>query len=361
MRGDRPSRIFLQVHRWLGLAAGLYVVVVCATGAALVFRIDMQRALHPHLFTPSASGPLAEPVAVMESVRRAYPQHRLSGVDAPTTVRPTYLAYVTRDAEFRTVLIDPVTTAVLGELPEHPAIRNLQQLHYNLLGGRTGRTINGMGAFGILIICATGLVIWWPGTAAWRRGFVIDLTRDSRRITWELHRAIGAWSVVWLAMFAVTALSFVFPAAFRSIVQALSPVTVARSPQSATPTGRLAPSWPQMLDRARTAAPGKPVARVVLPVGERGAFLVMFADRSPTPASSRLTSVYLDPYTGERLAHASGARTWGDAVMARMTPWHVGGVGGQAGRVIWFLFGLAPAVLYVTGLLIWWRRVARPR
>ncbi len=349
-------RLLFQLHLWLGLLTGLYVAIICLTGAALVFRIDLQRALHPHLFTPGAAGPLADPVAVMESVRQAYPQHRLSGVDAPTTVRPTYLAYVTRGAEFRTVLIDPVTTAVLGELPAHPVIHNLQQLHYNLLGGRTGRLINGLGAFGILILCATGVVIWWPGTAAWRRGFVIDFRRDARRITWALHRAIGAWSVAFILMFAVTGWSLVFPAGFRSVVNRLSPVTAMRSPQSGTPSGNPTPSWPQMLDRARSFAPGQPVARVVLPFGERGAFLVMFAERSPTPASVELTPIYLDQYSGERIAATAAPRSWGDALIARMTPWHVGGIGGQAGRVMWFLFGLAPAVLFVTGLLTWWRR-----
>ena len=336
-------RLLFQLHLWLGLLTGLYVAIICLTGAALVFRIDMQRALYPHLFNPSADGPLADPAAVMESVSRAYPHHRLSGVDAPTTVRPTYLAYVTSDAEFRTVLIDPVTTAVLGELPEHPAIRTLQQLHYNLLGGRTGRTINGIGAIGILILCASGLVIWWPGARASR----------GRR---TLHRAVGIWSVAFILMFAITALSFVFPAGFRSVVSGLSPVTAMRSPQSGAPSGTPTPSWPQMLDHARPFAPGQPVARVVLPFGERGAFLVMFADRSPTPAGSELTAVHLDQYTGERLVTSANARSWGDALMARTTPWHVGGVGGQAGRVIWFLFGLAPAVLFVTGLMIWWRR-----
>jgi uncharacterized iron-regulated membrane protein len=335
------------------------VVVVCVSGAALVFRIDMQRALDPRLFTPSAAGPLADPVAVMESVSRAYPQHQLSGVEPPTTLRPTYLAYVTRGNEFRTVLIDPVSTVVLGDLPDRQSIRTLQNLHYNLLGGRTGRTINGVGAFGILLLCVTGLVIWWPGAKAWRRGFVVR--RGGRRVLWELHRAIGIWSVLFIAMSAVTGLAFLFPAGFRSVVNRISPITVARSPQSGEPSLATPPSWRQMIDRARPYAPGQAVARVVLPFGERGAFLVMFARQSPTPAGSELTPVYLDQYTGERLATATGARSWGDAVMSRMTPLHVGGVGGQAGRVAWFLFGLAPAVLYVTGMIVWWRRVVRPR
>ncbi len=39
-----------------------------------------------------------------------------------------------------------------------------------------------------------------------------------------------------------------------------------------------------MIAIAQREHPGGHVARVVLPFGERGAFLVMFADRSPTPA-----------------------------------------------------------------------------
>ena len=360
-------RVFVQVHLWLGVLIGLYVVVVCVSGAALVFRIDLQRALDPHLFTPSTAGPLADPVAVMESVSRAYPQHKLSGVDAPTTLRPTYLAYVTSGNEFRTVLIDPVSTVVLGDLPDRPAIRTLQNLHYNLLGGRTGRTINGIGAFGILFLCITGLVIWWPGAKAWPRGFVVNFPPSlklwwaSRRVVWELHRAVGIWSVLFIAMSAITGLAFVFPSGFRSVVSRISPITVSRSPQSGELSLAAPPSWRQMIARARSDAPGLAVARVVLPSGKRGAFLVMFARHSPTPAGSELTPIYLDQYTGERLATTTGARTWGDAVMSRMTPLHVGGVGGQAGRVAWLLFGLAPAVLYVTGMIVWWRRVVRPR
>ena len=86
----RLRRVVFQIHLWLGLLAGLYVLLISITGAALVFRIDLQRALHPDLFTPRAAGRLADPVAIMERVSRAYPGQRLSGVDAPTTLRPTY-------------------------------------------------------------------------------------------------------------------------------------------------------------------------------------------------------------------------------------------------------------------------------
>jgi uncharacterized iron-regulated membrane protein len=161
-------RILFRVHRWLGLIAGVYILIVSVTGAALVFRIDLQRASHPQLFTAS-DGPLADPVAIMESVARAYPDHRLSGVDAPTTTRPTYLAYVTAPGAFKTVLIDPASARVLGELPERTAVRALQDLHFDLLSGRTGRIVNGIGAIAIIVLAISGVAEWWRRRQDWAR------------------------------------------------------------------------------------------------------------------------------------------------------------------------------------------------
>ena len=89
-------RALFQIHLWTGILTGLYILVVCTTGAALVFRINLQRAQHPHLFTPSASGPTAPAATILKACSDAYPDDRLSGIDAPTTTRQTYLAYVVR-------------------------------------------------------------------------------------------------------------------------------------------------------------------------------------------------------------------------------------------------------------------------
>src|SRR5881628_2791417 len=49
----------------------------------------------------------------------------------------------------------------------------LLDLHDNLLAGETGRTVNGVGAFAILALASTGLVIWWPGVKTWRRSLTL--------------------------------------------------------------------------------------------------------------------------------------------------------------------------------------------
>jgi len=364
-RSGPLRRVLFQVHLWVGVAAALYVLVVSVTGAALVFRIHLQRAVHPELLTARTDGPQANIVTVLERVRDAYPRGRLSGVDAPTTVRPTHLAYVTEDGRFHTVLIDPVTAEVLGELPEHSVVRTLQDLHFDLLAGPTGRVINGIGALCLLLLCATGLFIWWPGRAGWRRGLTVDWGRPWKRVTWELHGAVGIWTLVLTAGWAVTGAYFVFPDQFRAAVDWVSPLTTVRAPQSG-PDGRASasrPSWREMVDLARQAEPDAFVARVVLPATDEAPFRVLFVDHRPTPLGARhLRTVHLDQYTGEPLAAPEPpAATLGDTVMAWIGPLHFGNFGGLGIRFAWLVTGLAPGVLAATGLLLWWTRVVAPR
>ena len=364
---DRPQSVFLrralfQVHLWLGVMTGLYIFTVCVTGAALVFRIDMQRALHPELFTPSAAGPAADPVAIMERVTKAYPNERLSGIEAPSTERSTYLAYTSSGDDFRALLFDPVTASMLGEIPKTSFVRTLQDLHFDLLGGRTGRIVNGIGAMVLALMCLTGLVIWWPGRSNWRRGLLIDWRRNWKRINWDMHSAVGFWTVAVISMWAVTGIYFVFPAAFRSAVNQMSSITKVVTPHSNPRAGREPLSWRALVDEAQRHAPGQQVARVVVPSSEEAAFLVQFSPVRPTPLGAELFSVYLDQYSGVMLTQvAAPARTAGDVIMAWAAPLHVGNFGGDGIRVAWLVLGLSPPLLFGSGFIMWWTRVVRGR
>ena len=347
-------RIFLQIHRWVGLLTGLYIVFVSLTGALLVWRIDLQRFAYPTLFTPSRPGAIVDAETVLASVRAAYPRHHVSGVDAPTTSRPTYLAYATQGNAFATILADPVTGRVLGELPDRGATSTLQQLHFNLLGGRRGRVINGIGAIVLLTMSVTGIVIWWPTRSQWLRVFVVDTRRPWRIVIRDLHGAIGICTVVFIAMWAVTGGAFAFPSTFRSLIGSFSPLTIARPPSSAAPQGRAPLAWNDLLARARRVVPDQHVARVVIPFGERDPFLVMFSPSATRAAGANLTSIYLDQYSGEVLPESTNARTAGDVVMAWMAPLHVGNFAGTATKIAWTLAALAPMLLFVTGVVMWW-------
>ena len=214
-------------------------------------------------------------------------------------------------------------------------------------------------------MCITGLVIWWPGIANWRRAFTVDVRRGWKRINFDLHSAVGIWTVTFVSVWAITGVYFAFPSQFRAVVNLVSPLTVARAPVSnvAMRERQPRPTWSALIEEARHQMPGRPVARVVIPATDEAAFHVLFADTAPTPVdASELRSVYLDQYTGVVLQGPAGSpRTAGDIVMAWVRPLHVGSFGGIFIKAAWLVLGLAPPLLFMSGMIMWWNRVVRER
>ncbi|MEJ1962682.1 MAG: PepSY-associated TM helix domain-containing protein [Gammaproteobacteria bacterium] len=310
-RGSLLRRALFQIHLWLGVAIGLYLCVVSTTGAALLFRIDLQRAVHPSLLVPESRDLRPTPADIFDALAIAYPTGQIAGVDSPTTARPVYLAYVTQADAFRTVLADPSTGRILGELPDSSPIGVLQDLHFNLLAGQTGEVVNGVGAICLLLLATTGMVIWWPGRTRWTRALRVKWLGNPERRVWELHGAIGIWSAALISMWAITALSFAFPQQFRSAVNALSPESPSVAPRAHPPPGAHRLPLRELIAQAQSVAPTQYVARVVLPAAPNDALQVLFSPSRPTPVGTPdLTPVYLDPYSGgvlHALSHSASA------------------------------------------------------
>ena len=81
----------------------------------------------------------------------------------------------------------------------------------------------------------------------------------------------------------------------------------------------------------------------------------------PTPAgSASLTPVYLDQFTGAILTDAHRSRgTAGDIIMAWTAPLHVGNFAGTGVKIVWTVVALAPAALFVTGLVLWTTKITK--
>jgi len=63
---------------------------------------------------------------------------------------------------------------------------------------------------------------------------------------------------------------------------------------------------------------------------------------------------YLEP-----IGAVSRAPRHGDVVLFWLARLHFGRFAGRTGRVLWTVFGLVPATLFVTGALMWWNRMIR--
>jgi uncharacterized iron-regulated membrane protein len=103
------------------------------------------------------------------------------------------------------------------------AVEWLVDFHTNLLAGEVGRSVNGIGAMCLTLLCLTGAVIWWPGIDNWRRSLTLNWRSSLARTNWDLHNTLGFWCFVFVLMWGISGIYFSFPQPFNDIVDRFEP------------------------------------------------------------------------------------------------------------------------------------------
>jgi uncharacterized iron-regulated membrane protein len=208
-------KTFFQIHLWVGIAVGLYVAVISISGSAIVYRPPRRTVM-----VADSGRPRMAVEEVEDSVRRAYPAYEvLSVVDPQKPGQPDVVVLDGRNQRVAR-LFDPYTGADLGD-PRSGFDRVhawLGDLHDNLLAGLTGRILNGVGAFLVVLLSCTGMLIWWPGIKNWRRSMTIHPSARFARFNWDLHSAIGFWCSLLVLIWGISGVCLCFPAALNFLL-----------------------------------------------------------------------------------------------------------------------------------------------
>jgi uncharacterized iron-regulated membrane protein len=288
----RPKSLWLrralfQVHLWLGLALGLYVVVLSVTGSALVYRVELERYLQPPrpVFEPDRTRLTQD--ELRQTAERLYPGWTVTRIGTRVTRRnPVIEIWVERDGEKLERVFNPYTGEDLGDaIPRNVRLLNqVAEFHFDLLLGETGEIVNAVASGVFTLLVCSGLVVWWPGIKHWKRSLGVARGTSWMRVNWDLHSAIGIWAFLIMLLWGLSGVYLSYPDPFAA-----------------------------------------------------------FVDRISDP----------DAILGQRP---------GDIVLSWMSRLHFGRFRSASYlQVLWVPLGLLPAVMFVTGTLMWWNRVLRKR
>jgi uncharacterized iron-regulated membrane protein len=218
-------KALFQVHLWAGIGVGLYIFVICISGSVLVYRNELYRRFSPRPVIVTGSGVTLADEALTTAVQTAFPEYAIAGIRRGETANHAVEITLKRGERTTRRLFHPFTGEDLGDpLPlGYRVTRWILDFHDNLLGGQTGRRVNGVGAILVLVLCVTGAAIWWPGIKSWRRSLIVPLKASATRVIWSLHSALGFWFFGFMLMWAITGMYLCFPETFAAMFDYLEP------------------------------------------------------------------------------------------------------------------------------------------
>jgi uncharacterized iron-regulated membrane protein len=213
-------RALFQVHLWVGIGIGLYVLLVSVSGSAIVYRPQLMNKFARPEPTVAVSGPRLSEADLRQRARQAYSAYEVAEVFASKRAdRPTTVVLHRGRTRFAR-LFNPYTGANLGDprSPIETAVEWLVDFHDNLLSGETGRLWNGIGSILVTLVALTGAILWWPGIRNWRRSTTVKWQQNFQVFNWRLHSAVGFWCFVFVMLWGLSGIYFIFPQPFNALL-----------------------------------------------------------------------------------------------------------------------------------------------
>ena len=356
MASQRTLSRLLSLHSCAGIVTGLLLFVVCFSGAVVVFKNEIDLWANPQLAKlPHAAQPLSFDT-LAAAVQAAYPGAGIDYLVLPDEVNPAHFAFLhlpDRPAQERMkVAVRSDTGAVVGPV-ESELGQFLRMLHVFLFFGP--RWIVGFLGVAMLVLIATGFVLHRKVLAEL---FTQRWDRSLRLLLSDMHKLLGIWGLAFHVLIA-------FTGAWMGLSPVVQGAAALWNPDSPPPARKVvaAAAAMQPLDTLRQAAvqaiPGlRPAAVVLQRWGHADARMLVRGGLQGHLAST--AQVTLDGATG-RVVKVLDPRDAGllQTLDGLMEPLHFGGFGGLLLKWLYFLLGLTPAVLSLSGTLIWIDRQAQ--
>jgi uncharacterized iron-regulated membrane protein len=336
------------IHTWIGIASGVFLSVIALTGSVILFRAEFERAALPPSAIARDGSRGASLDDVAHPIARLRPDAAIRRVHMPADSGGPYILQIQSPSK-RTerFAVDSTTARVLGAI-QPSWVDWMVDLHRNLLAGATGRAI--VGGFGItlFLLSGTGLLMWLTGARS-RRAW-ISVRKGGIRGAVQL-RTTSRRGIVGICVPCADLFYRGGPRLFEHLsrCRAGADGKAGHGPWS---TKRL--SLDEYVRLGRAAMPDGVPIEMRLPEGPKGPIdLRLYRAGDLAPSGNH---VYLNPATDsvvtvDRIAD----RPIGARFLAALSPLHYAEFGGVTVKIAWALFGLVPLLLFVTGLVAWWK------
>ena len=351
-----------QLHSWLGLGAGLGLLVIGLTGSLLVFRDQLEVLFNPTLIRIATPDTPRLPLdTLLARAQSQLPGHEISGWTLREPAERDYadfLYVIGRGSDqWRVATLDPTTGRILATPRAYTATLSgwLLDLHYEFFADHIGLAFAGLFA---VLLCLLGVTGVWIYREFWKNLFTLRWRRGARILFSDLHKFTGITTVVFNLILG-------FTGAYWNLTHVIGEAINGEfhQPKMERRLYSAALSLDALVADAATRLPGFRPHFISLPSAPAGGITFYGAVERRSPLRSPYGSTV--SYDATMLAHTATADLRSSSLWLQFVdvfrPLHFGTFGGLPVKILWSLGGLAPGLLAVTGFVIWRTRISGRR
>ena len=364
------KKVFRKIHLWLSVPTGIFIALICFSGAMMVFEKEItELCRHDLYFVQEVKGSTLPEQRVVEIVTATLPDSvTVTGVKTFPEADRAWQVSLSKPRR-ASVFIDQYTGEIKGRYERLPFFDTMFHLHRWLLdpSKSIGKWIVGVCTLLLVIILVTGLLMWLTNRKKpLTQSLKISCNKGWHRFWHDLHVAGGIYTTIFLLAMALTGLTWSF-SWYRTGFYAMLGVDASAGGHGRPATEQVAAprhhhheapdtteatdgNHPHRHDRADGTRPEYTEATDGTRPHRHGR-----ADGNHPEGVGRHGN-----HSEAKAAEAtprSGSNDRAASVRSTIYKIHTGGWGGIIAKIITFLAALLGATLPITGYYLWIRRL----
>lgn len=400
------KKVFRTIHLYLALAAGLVIMLSCATGAIMVFEDELDHMSNEARYYVEQQKVRMPLEKLLEKALHQVPKAKLAAVkvfsDPTRSVEVALMVPEKKDGEQQKekvegargeaqkekknmdrsgekekgsagkgakgggkpgifVYLNPYNGQVLDiYIKKDSFFFQVEMLHRFLLGGQNsiGKLIIGLSTFSFLIITITGIILWWPkNKKILMQRLKFKVNGSFKRLNHDLHVVTGFYASIFLLVIIVTGLVM----AFAWVNKGIYTITGSSMEIPEAPVSVYQPSMKTIpVELAIKDIPLNDFEfyNIRMPKDSLGVYAVNVL---PSGSSENKSDAYfIDQYSGVMLGQLMFAdKNLGQRIRSYVKPIHTGELFGMPTKILNFILALVTFSFPVTGVIMWLNRIKK--
>ncbi|AWW30501.1 hypothetical protein DN752_10400 [Echinicola strongylocentroti] len=362
------NKLLWKIHNWVGLYVGVVIAFLSITGAAALFRPEVDRLLNPHLTKVTPQSAQVSLTTAVEEVLASHPDHELFEIELPKAYLDTWnIRLRPRDPDpmqptFWEVFVNPYTGEVLGERNYFKSFSYfLRNVHVRLYEAQYGRQLVGLAGIALVISTITGLLIYGKFTKKQSFG---KIRRKNLRITQaDLHKFIGIGALAFNLVIAITGAWLGLQVYLMQAIDMDQPNGFVRSEKPFTPEEdtNYALDYEAVLATTMREFPALKVWNIRPTTNGEGIIQVL-GNVQGQAYERRSNKLFLDKrdFNVQRKYNIS-EQGFGEKLYYVQESFHFGDFGGLPLKLLYCILALSSAFLSLSGFIIYLERTKKKR
>lgn len=208
------KKIWFKIHLYLGLTAGIILMVIGITGTLLSFQKEIIWLFNKNSYVVEVIGERLSEKQIIDNFNSKFPKAKIKALTINSDPSSSVVINIASNAKGKAgrrginYYINPYNSEILPNVEGAKTFKFIEKIHRGLIAGDVGKQIVGASTLLLLVLMLSGVVVYFPRLKkAFFKSFTFKFKHKGRSFLSTMHSALGMWVLPFYLVSTITGLS----------------------------------------------------------------------------------------------------------------------------------------------------------